>query len=66
MQIKVKKKKGIMVENFPNLKETDFKVQEAQRAPNNLNPNRPTRRHTITKMAEVKEDSKGSKRKTKT
>ena len=55
-----------MVENFPNLKETDFKVQEAQRAPKNLNPNRPTRRHTITKMAEVKEDSKGSKRKTKT
>ena len=31
----------IMAENFPNLKETDIKIQEAQRAPNNLNPSRP-------------------------
>ena len=30
----------IMAENFPNLKETDIKIQEAQRAPNKLNPNR--------------------------
>ena len=28
-------------ENFPNLKETDIKIQESQRAPNKLNPNRP-------------------------
>ena len=35
----------IMSENFPNLKETDTKIQEAQRAPNKLNPNRPTPRH---------------------
>lgn len=32
----------IMVENFPNLKETDIQVQEAQRVPNKMNPNRPT------------------------
>ena len=43
----------IMSENFPNLKETDIKIQEAQRAPNKLNPNRPTLRHIIIKMAKV-------------
>ena len=42
-----------MSENFPNLKETDIKIQEAQRAPNKLNPNRPTPRHIIIKMAKV-------------
>ena len=31
-----------MAENFINLKETDIKMQEAQRAPNKLNPKRPT------------------------
>ena len=35
--------------NFPNLKDTGFKIQEAQRAPNKLNPNRPTPRHIIIK-----------------
>ena len=45
----------IMAENFPNLKETDIKIQEAQRTPNNLNPNRPTSRHIIIKMAKVKD-----------
>ena len=44
-----------MAENFPNLKETDIKIQGAQRAPNKLNPNRPTPRHTIIKMSTVKE-----------
>ena len=29
----------------PNLKETDIKIQEAQKAPKKLNPNRPTPRH---------------------
>ena len=53
-----------MAENFQNLKDTDTKIQEAQRAPNDLNPNRPTPRHTIIKIAKVK-DSKDSKRKTK-
>ena len=40
----------IIAGNFPN---TDFKIQEAQRAPNKLNPNRPTLRHIIIKMAKV-------------
>ena len=44
-----------MAENFPNLKDTDIKIQEAQRAPNKLNPNRPTPRHIIIRMAKVKE-----------
>ena len=54
----------IMAENFPNLKETDIKIQEAQRAPNKLNPNRPTPRHNKNGKS-YKEDSKGSKRKAK-
>ena len=45
----------ILAKNFPNQKETDIKIQEAQRAPNKLNPNRPTTRHNIVKMAKVKE-----------
>ena len=44
-----------MSENFPNLKETDIKIQEAQRAPNNLNLNRTTPRHIIIKMEKVKD-----------
>ena len=43
----------IITGNFPNLKDTGFKIQEAQRAPNKLNPNRPTPRHIIIKMAKV-------------
>ena len=39
--------------NLPNLKDTELKIQEAQRAPNKLNPNRPTPRHIIIKMAKV-------------
>jgi len=31
-------------------------MQEAQRAPNKLNPNRPTARHIIIKMAKVKDE----------
>ena len=42
----------IITGKFPNLKDTGFKIQEAQRAPNKLNPNRPTPRHII-KMAKV-------------
>ena len=44
-----------MAENFPNLKEIDIKMQEAQRASNKLKPNRPTLRHIIIKTAKVKE-----------
>ena len=43
----------IIAGNFPNLKDTEFKIREAQRAPNKLNPNRPTPRHIIIKMAKV-------------
>ena len=45
----------IMAENFPNLKDSDIKIQEAQRAPNKLKRNRPTARHIIIKMAKVNE-----------
>ena len=45
----------IMAENFPNLKDTDIKVHEAQRAPNKLNPNRSTPRHIVIKMAKDNE-----------
>ena len=44
-----------MSENFPNLKENDIKIQQAQRAPNKLNPNRPTPRHIIIKMTKFKD-----------
>ena len=45
----------IMSENFPNLKATDIKKQDAPRAPNKVNPNRPTPRHIKIKMAKLKE-----------
>ena len=46
----------IMSENFPNLKkETDIQLQEAQRVPNKMNPNRPTSRHIVIKMTKVKD-----------
>ena len=45
----------IMAENFPNLKETDIKIQEAKRVPNKVNSNRHTPRHIIIKMAKVKD-----------
>ena len=35
-------------------KETDMQVQEAQRVPNKMNPNKATR-HSIIKMAKAKE-----------
>ena len=41
----------VMAENFPNLKETDIKIKEAQRAPNKLNPKRPTPRYIIAEIA---------------
>uniref|UniRef100_A0A8D0WDS6 L1 transposable element RRM domain-containing protein n=1 Tax=Sus scrofa TaxID=9823 RepID=A0A8D0WDS6_PIG len=44
---------AIITGNFPNLKDTDFKIWEAQMAPNKLNPNRATPRHIIIKMAKV-------------
>ena len=45
-----------MAENFSNLKkETDVQVQEAQKVPNKINPNRPTPRHITIKMAKLKD-----------
>ena len=45
-----------MKENFPILvKEIDIQVQEAQRVPNKMEPKRPTQRHIIIKMANVKD-----------
>ena len=47
-----------MAENFPNLKDTDIKIQEAQRAPNKVNPNRSTPRRVIIKTAKVKDEER--------
>ena len=47
-----------MAENFPNLKDTDIKIQKAQRASNKLNPNRPTPRHAVIKMVKVKDKAR--------
>ena len=41
----------ITMENFPNLgKDTDIKIQEAQRTPIRFNKNRPSTRHIIVKF----------------
>ena len=48
----------IMAENLPNLKETDIKTQEAQRAPNKLSPKRLTPRHIIIKTGRVKDSER--------
>ena len=45
----------IMAENFLNIKYTDIKTQETQRALNKLSPTWPTPRHIITKMAKFKD-----------
>ena len=45
-----------MKENFPNLvKEIDFQVQEAQRVPKKLDPERNTPRHIIIKLPKIKD-----------
>ena len=45
----------IMKENFSNLvKEIDIQIQEAQRAPNKLDPRRATPKHTIIKCQRLK------------
>ena len=45
-----------MNKNFPNLvKEKGAQVQEAQRVPNKLDPERPTPRHIIIKMTRLKD-----------
>ena len=48
-----------MTENFPSLKkERDIQVQEAQRVSNKMNPNRPTTKYIVTKMAKIKDKEK--------
>ena len=45
-----------MAENVLKLKKkTDIQVWDAQSVPDKMNPNRPTPRHIIIKMAKVKE-----------
>ena len=44
-----------MAENFPKLKDTDIKIQEAQKAPNKLNPNRTTPEYIVIKLTKVKD-----------
>ena len=45
-----------MKENCPNLvKEIDMEVQETQRVPNKMDSKRPTPRHIIIKMPNVKD-----------
>ena len=49
----------IMTKNFLNLvKKKDTQVQEAQRFPNKMDPQRPTPRHIIIKMAKFKENKR--------
>ena len=46
----------IMAENVWNQKkEIDIQVEEAQRVPNKMNPNRPTPTHIIIKMTKFKD-----------
>ena len=54
-----------MAENFLKLKHTDIQIQEAQRAPNKLYPNRTIPRHIIINMAKVKERILKAARETK-
>ena len=49
----------IMKENFPNLvREIDIQVQEAQRVPNKLYPNKIAPRQIIIKMQKVKDEER--------
>ena len=45
----------MMAKNFPNLKETDIKIEEAKRARNKLNTNGPPLRLVTIKMTKVKD-----------
>ena len=48
-----------MKENFFNLaKEIDMQVQEAQRVPKKLDPNRNTPRHIIIKLPKIKDEER--------
>ena len=46
----------VMMENFPNLmREKVTQIQATQRVPSKRNPNRPTARHIIIKMAKFQD-----------
>ena len=46
----------VMMENFPNLmREKVTQIQETQRVPSKRNPQRPTARHIIIKMAKFQD-----------
>jgi len=47
--------KKLCLKTFPNIKDTGIKIQEAQKAPNKLNTNRPTPRYVIIRLAKAKE-----------
>ena len=48
-----------MTENFPNLvKEIDIQVQEVQRVPNTMNPDRTTPRHIVIKMPKLRDNER--------
>ena len=48
-----------IVENFPNMgKEIASQVQEAQRVPYRIKPRRNTLRHTVIKLAKIKDKEK--------
>ena len=49
----------IIVKNFPNMgMEIATQVQEAQRVPYRINPRRSTLRHTVIKLAKIKDKEK--------
>ena len=49
----------IIVKNFPNMrKEIATQVQEVQRVPHRINPRRNTPRHTVIKLAKIKDKEK--------
>ena len=49
----------IIVENFPNVgKEIATQVQEMQTVPYRINPRRNTPRHTVIKLAKIKDKEK--------
>ena len=53
----------IMKENVPNLvKEIDMQVQEAQRVLNKMDAKRPTPKHIIIKMPNVKDKERSTNR----
>lgn len=56
-----------MAKNFPNLgKESDIQVQESQKAPNKMNPERSTPKYILINIVKVKDKDRFQKQNTKT